>query len=341
MEPIFQKTILLALLWIAALGPMILMNKKLKQGKPLEGSLDRLSPYLAMASITIVTFFAAYTNPSASVPQANPNQPAALNTNNLTFSNAITEGRWADVPIVTHLRKKGLDLSFIGREAGGLPGFYGSDGAASHTVYYITPDGRHAIAGLAFDADGKVITAQQLEKIAGNLESTNTQASPPEDRNEAHAIWSELEQANWIALGDTTQRPIYMIADPACPHCARAWGELEDAVQRNEIHVRVIPVSLINGSNPAIVHEIFNATDPASAWVTAINAKSEGRRAPRFEGRASQVLQNMLHKNHRFFAEWNLTQVPQFFFLEEEEDGLALRKHIGLLNANALDTASK
>jgi len=336
-EQIFQKTILLALLWISALGPTMLMNKKLKQGKPLEGSLDRLSPYLAMASITMLTFLAGYTTTSAPVPQTG----VAPNANNLTFSEAVNEGRWADVPIVTHLRKKGLDLSFIGREAGGLPGFYGSDGAASNTVYYITPDGNHAIAGLAFNTDGKVITAQQLEKIADNLVSTNTQASPTEERNEAHAIWSELEQANWISLGDTTQRPIYMIADPACPHCARAWGELEGAVQRNEIHVRVIPVSLINGSNPAIVHEIFNSANPASAWVAAIHAKSEGRRAPSLQGPAPPALRNMLHKNHRLFAEQNLTQVPQFFFLEDEGDGLALRKHIGLLNASVLNTHSK
>lgn len=341
MESFIQKIILLLLLWASAFGPLILMNSKLKQGKPLEGSLDRLSPYVAMVGLTIISLFAAFSNSISSkgVTLVSAPETRVSDTPSLQFDSAMAEQRWTDVPIITHLRKKGLDLSYIGDEAGGLHAFYGTDGADSHTVYYITPDGKHAVAGLAVDADGKVITTHQLEKISGQLVQAAESTQASDIGNDPKSLWNDLEQANWISLGDPDKIPIYMIADPACPHCAQAWAELEDAVQAQDIHVRVIPVSLINGSDPSIVHGIFNAPNPAEAWVAAIGAKRQGRRAERLEGRPSPALQNMLMTNHQLFQKWELTQVPQFVFLEEEEDGVTLRKHAGLLEASAIGAA--
>lgn len=328
---------LILILWGASFGLTLFMARKAWSKGLFMSGLDRIGPHIAMVAVTLlaglstIPIWSQGETPSLKQTTTDSKVPA------LEFSAKITEGQWDQVPILNHLRRSGLGLTFLGMDAGGLPAFLGSDGADKQAIYYITPDGEHAIAGLAFDAQGEVITATQLSRIADKINPTagvqNSSASTidagPTDK--ANRLWSQLEQTHWIALGNLEKPPLYMIADPACPYCARAWEALKGPLERGEIQVRVIPVSLINGSNPAIVHEIFSSEHPDKAWKDAIEAKINGQRAKRYAGSPPSKLQNMLDQNHLFFADWQLKQVPQFYFLDDEEDALTLNSHIGMI----------
>ena len=66
---------------------------------------------------------------------------------------------------------------------------------------YMTPDGKHAIAGTLFDSDGKNVTAGTLGKLAGK---------PMTD-----VVFGQLSKSLWIPDGrDAASRTVYVLPIP-------------------------------------------------------------------------------------------------------------------------------
>ena len=123
----------------------------------------------AIVTSTVVVMMIALASAAASLAFAAPPLPAAL----------------------AALQKQGL--SIVGKFAspGGMTA-YAAHAGTEPVALYLTPDGKHVIAGTLFGATGDNLTTDALEKML---------AKPMAD-----AVWSQLAKSRWIADGRADAR---------------------------------------------------------------------------------------------------------------------------------------
>ena len=87
---------------------------------------------------------------------------------------------------------------------------------------YLTPDGKHVLLGNLYDADGKDLSAEPLQKLV---------YAPM-----AKAIWAKMEASNWIADGNKdAPRTVYLFSDPNCPYCNMFWEQARPWVKAGPV----------------------------------------------------------------------------------------------------------
>lgn len=78
---------------------------------------------------------------------------------------------------------------------------------------------------------------------------------------------STVEKAPFFEVGAVSARPVlWMVADPQCPHCHKAWDRLGKLVYAKKLRVRVVLIAGLRGSEPK-AREILARPVPARAWL--------------------------------------------------------------------------
>jgi protein-disulfide isomerase len=260
-------------------------------------------------------------------------------------------------PIISYFQSKGVKLTSIG-DAGGLLGYLGEDATGKQQVFYVTPDGKHVVAGLMIGLGGTIVTgiqvgemrarfeaaaksfdaeAQQQQSLLPN-ESVDKAASEKSDNSDAeksdapvapsvlpssssdtsptasddvkpkddeklsdvpsdeHAVllppaegpasgslgnmselWiSKLDKDDFLKKAEalpyfevgsvTSPSTLWMVADPQCPFCHKAWDHIKQSVLDKKIKVRVIMIAGLKGSEP-IATDMLAHVRPARAWL--------------------------------------------------------------------------
>lgn len=260
-------------------------------------------------------------------------------------------------PIISYFQSKGVKLTSIG-DAGGLLGYLGEDATGKQQVFYVTPDGKHVVAGLMIGLGGTIVTGIQVGEMRARFEAaaksfdteaqkqqslltdesgekatseesdaapadksdipenvapaiapastvspgpvndatTHDDGSPRDLPNDEHAVllppaegpasgalgnMSELwiskldkddflkkaEQLPYFEVGSVTSpSTLWMVADPQCPFCHKAWDHIKQSVLDKKIKVRIIMIAGLKGSEP-IATDMLAHVRPARAWL--------------------------------------------------------------------------
>lgn len=90
-------------------------------------------------------------------------------------------GRPQRPPVLTWLEAQGVTLTALGEE-GGLHAYLGEAPGGQMQVFYVTPDGRHIVAGLMFREGGTNITAAQLAAMRERFDAERRRLQEQERR---------------------------------------------------------------------------------------------------------------------------------------------------------------
>lgn len=187
------------------------------------------APLLSSAAVTTVVVLIALASAVASIALAAPQLPAALQA----------------------LEKKGLSI------VGTFPSPSGMTAYAAHAgtepiALYLTPDGKHVIAGTLFDASGKNLTEAGLEKVL---------AQPMTE-----AVWGKLEKSHWIADGrEDAPRTVYVFTDPNCPYCNKLWADARPWVDAGKVQLRHVMVGILTPTSAGKAAALLGEKNPAAA----------------------------------------------------------------------------
>ncbi|HQS65070.1 MULTISPECIES: thiol:disulfide interchange protein DsbG [unclassified Acidovorax] len=149
------------------------------------------------------------------------------------------------------LEKKGLSI------VGTFPSPSGMTAYAAHAgtepiALYLTPDGKHVIAGTLFDASGKNLTEAGLEKVL---------AQPMTE-----AVWGKLEKSHWIADGrEDAPRTVYVFTDPNCPYCNKLWADARPWVDTGKVQLRHVMVGILTPTSAGKAAALLGEKNPAAA----------------------------------------------------------------------------
>ena len=123
----------------------------------------------------------------------------------------------------------------------------------------------------------------------------------------------------WIRLGDGSAPGIYMLADPACPHCASALDALAPDISEGRLHVRMALVPVVSEASTDLAAMIMIDPEPAQAAWTLLLAAAGGAPLPDASGSAGELGElgeALIGANLEFMRRRGLSAVPHFMWSE-------------------------
>lgn len=273
--------------------------------------------------------------------QPNVHPPSAMNHSRKTFSlgpvSWLTAVALSTASVVAYsqekpaalqaLEKKGVTI--VGKMAAptGLTAYAGFM-EEQPVALYVTPDGKHVIAGTVFDASGNDLTRAPLEEAV---------RKPMSER-----AWAELAHATWIADGrDSAPRKVYVFTDPNCPYCNKFWADARPWVDSGKVQLRHIMVGILTPTSAGKAAALLADKNPAAALNAyeqshvSLNAKvlSSGHPKPLDDAGLKPVatipgaVKGKLDANERLMASLGFQATPAILW--RDSDG-ALRMKQGV-----------
>ena len=123
----------------------------------------------------------------------------------------------------------------------------------------------------------------------------------------------------WLRLGAAGTPGVYMLADPACPHCANALNTLAPAIAAGEMHLRLALAPFLSPASRELAAEIMIAGDPATAAWEMMLASANGSPPVPLAGSAAMigpVGEALLASNLDWMRANSVSAVPHFMWLE-------------------------
>lgn len=183
------------------------------------------SPALVLAATAVLAVAAVATT----VVIAAPERPAALQA----------------------LEKQGVTIVGTFPAPGGLAAWAGYIGQRPLALF-VTPDGRHVIAGTLLDAQGEEVASAALEKAVRGAMTAGA--------------WSKLESSHWIEDGKKdAPRTVYVFTDPNCPYCNKFWADARPWVDSGKVVLRHVMVGILTPSSAGKAAALLADKDPAAA----------------------------------------------------------------------------
>lgn len=160
---------------------------------------------------------------------------------------------------------------------GGLQGFVLSAATGERRIYYVTPDGKHAILGILFDQNLENVTAVHQRTYMNVLEFLSTSRVDPA-KTAGTAL--DLAMRSPSAFSEGKGADLYVVFDSECAPCARLHRDTRSHLDRIRIHW--IPVALVNEKSAkwmavflqareksAVLSAMFAGQDPPSGIVSS------------------------------------------------------------------------
>lgn len=161
---------------------------------------------------------------------------------------------------VDALAKEGAQLRYLGRY-NGLDGWI-TIRNGQEQYFYVMPDGKTFVMGLLFNDKGQMVTLNQIQALRREEGDTLDiltddefidSVRPPSIERVAETddsfktpserMYTNIEEANWVAIGSADAPHMYMIIDPQCPHCHDFLLDLKEPyIESGKLQLRLIPV---------------------------------------------------------------------------------------------------
>ena len=208
------------------------------------------------------------------------------------------------------LEKQGVTIVGTFPAPGGLTAWAGYIGQRPLSLF-VTPDGKHVIAGTLLDAQGEEVAEAALEKtVRGAM---------------TEGAWSKLESSHWIEDGKKdAPRTVYVFTDPNCPYCNKFWADARPWVDSGKVVLRHVMVGILTPTSAGKAAALLAAKDPAAALSAyerghmEQNGKSiaSGRVRPLADAGLKPLedipadIERKLTANHRLMASLGLQATP-------------------------------
>ena len=168
---------------------------------------------------------------------------------------------------------------------------------------YLTADGQHVLLGNLYDANGKDLSAEPLQKLV---------YAPM-----AKEVWGKMENSSWIADGkDDAPRIVYLFSDPNCPYCNMFWEQARPWVNAGKVQLRHIMVGIIREDSPGKSAALLAAKDPKKAL--ADHEKAGKASSLKALAKIPADVQAKLDANLKLMQELELSATPAIFYLDSK-----------------------
>ncbi len=158
---------------------------------------------------------------------------------------------------IQNLVNDGAQIKFLGKDFGLEAWIAIKNGQEQY--FYVMPSTGAFLTGLLFDEKGNAITIDQVRRLReqgdGKFLDVLTADKPAtvtkedvdkryEFKTPSEQLYYDIENSNWVPIGQAGTPVFYSFIDPQCPHCHEMMKEIRPYVEAGQVQVRMIPVGI-------------------------------------------------------------------------------------------------
>lgn len=125
-----------------------------------------------------------------------------------------------------------------------------------------------------------------------------------------------VEDLAWFRVGEEKAPALYMVADPNCRFCHKAWDDLKPMVLGGKLQLRIIMVAGLPGSDAA-ARAILSSDLPGQEWIAGRGSVDGIQAGPAPEPNSEKwnMTTRVLQGNADFIKRFSIQQTPFFGFV--------------------------
>ena len=235
-----------------------------------------------------------------------------------TFPAAAQEGLPQLPPPVQTLVDEGAQIRYLGKEHGLDSWLTIKNGREQY--FYVLPGGEAFLMGVMFDNKGKVITVDQVRRLREKgdpvLDSLTADASPATQKNEtfefkspSEQLFFDIENSNWVPLGQPGTPVLYSFIDPQCPHCHAFINDLRDdeLLKKGRVQLRMIPIGFREETKSQAAF-LLATPNPQEKWFRHMDGDKSALPA------RSEINSQGVQKNLAIMQSWKFNVTPMIVY---------------------------
>lgn len=221
---------------------------------------------------------------------------------------------------LANLAAEGAQVRYLGRERG-LDGWIAIK-QGQESYFYVMPDGKTFVMGLLFDETGQVITVDQVRRLqeqdGGALDAladdfgfdpsdTTGRGDSYEFKSPSEQLYFNVENANWVPLGQPGAPIVYAFIDPQCGHCHAFVTDIKDDIEAGRVQLRMVMVGFKSQTQAQAAY-LLAAPDPQKLWFRHLGGDSEALPV------IPEISQQGVQRNLAIMQSWKFTATPMIVY---------------------------
>ena len=210
----------------------------------------------------------------------------------------------------------GAQIRYLGQDSGFDGWLTIKNGQEQY--FYVLPDGKAFVMGILFDDQGRALTVRQVQRLRGEegdlLDSLAGEIATPVQEQTAFALKSpaeqlyhDIENSNWVPVGNGGAPVLYSFIDPGCGHCHAFMQDARGAVDGGSLQVRLIPIGF-SKENRAKAAFLLAAPNPAERWYAHMTGDDSALPAK------TEINEQGIQRNLSIMQTWNLDVTPLILY---------------------------
>jgi len=218
---------------------------------------------------------------------------------------------------IQNLANDGAQIRFLGKDHG-VDGWIAIKNGQEQ-YFYVLPNGGF-VSGLLFDTKGKAVTIDQVRRLRqqnGELLDSltaNAPQAPTHARETAKAdkyefktpseqLYADLEDSNWLPVGQAGTPLLYSFVDPQCSHCHNMMVALKSYIDSGKMQVRMIPVGFRDETQAQAAY-LLAAPSPVDLYWRYTNGEKDALPA------SPEISKQGVQRNLSVMQSWKLSVTP-------------------------------
>ncbi len=218
---------------------------------------------------------------------------------------------------IQNLVNEGAQVRFLGKDHG-VDGWIAIKNGQEQ-YFYVLPNDGGFISGILFDSKGKTVTIDQVSRLrkqnGGELLDMLASDKPPskisdvgntdkyEYKTPSEQLYWDIENSNWISIGQAGTPMLYSFIDPQCPHCHKMMEALKAPIKAGHVQVRLIPIGLKEETRAQSAF-LLATPAPEQVWWSHMDGNKDALPAKR------ELNQQGVQRNLSIMQSWKLDATP-------------------------------
>lgn len=228
---------------------------------------------------------------------------------------------------IQNLVNDGAQIRFLGKSHGFDSWITIKNGQEQY--FYVLPDGSAFVMGVLFDRKGKMVTMDQVQRLRSEgdtlldtltedtraaeravAQSENYQFKTPSER-----LYYDLQNSNWVPLGQAGAPVAYAFIDPQCPHCHAFINDLrkEKMFEKGRIQLRMVPVGFKDATRSQAAF-LMATPNPQQRWFAHMDGDPEALPAK------SELNDQGVQRNLAIMQSWEFNVTPMVFYRDKQDE---------------------
>ncbi|MCK5383945.1 MAG: thioredoxin fold domain-containing protein [Alphaproteobacteria bacterium] len=218
---------------------------------------------------------------------------------------------------IQNLANEGAQIRFLGKD-NGVDGWIAIKNGQEQ-YFYVLPNGSF-LSGILFDVKGKAVTVNQVRRLreqSGELLDslaadvppmpTHVQEAGKADRYEfktpSEQLYFDLENSNWLPVGQAGTPLFYSFIDIQCSHCYNMMVALKPYIESGKVQVRIIPVGFRDETQAQAAY-MLAAPAPVDLFWRYLEGDKEALPA------SPEISKQGIQRNLSVMQSWKLSVTP-------------------------------